>query len=63
MDVRWWRGGVVSKRTPVQHDRIRWCNPKLGDFEWREVPHSDEEGLSLPRAFMERLTDALCYAA
>ena len=26
---------------------MRWYNPKLGDFEWREVPHSDEEALSL----------------
>jgi hypothetical protein len=28
-------------------ERIRWYNPKLGDFEWREVPKSDEEALSL----------------
>ena len=29
------------------HSRIRWYNPKLEDFEWREVPKSDEETLSL----------------
>ena len=27
--------------------RLRWYNPKLGAFEWREVPKSDEEALSL----------------
>jgi hypothetical protein len=27
--------------------RMRWYNPKLEDFEWREVPNTDEEALSL----------------
>ena len=27
--------------------RIRWYNPRLNTFEWREVPESDEEVLSL----------------
>ncbi len=26
---------------------MRWYNPELEDFEWREVPKSDEEALSL----------------
>jgi len=26
-------------------DPIRWYNPKLGDFEWREVPKTDERAL------------------
>ena len=26
---------------------MRWYNPKLEGFEWREVPESDEEALSL----------------
>lgn len=26
---------------------MRWYNPKLGDYEWREVPPSDEEALEL----------------
>jgi hypothetical protein len=26
---------------------IRWYNPKLANFEWREVPHSDEEASEL----------------
>jgi hypothetical protein len=32
----------VSEQT-----QVRWYNPKLEDFEWREVPQSDEEALSL----------------
>jgi hypothetical protein len=28
--------------------RVRWYNPKLGVFEWREVPESDEEALASP---------------
>jgi hypothetical protein len=31
----------------AHHSRIRWYNPKLEAFEWREVPESDEEALSL----------------
>ena len=27
-------------------DMMRWYNPTLGGFEWREVPESDEEALS-----------------
>jgi hypothetical protein len=30
----------------VELQRIRWYNPKLKDFEWREVPESDEEALA-----------------
>jgi hypothetical protein len=26
---------------------IRWYNPKLENFEWTEVPKSDEEALAL----------------
>jgi hypothetical protein len=25
---------------------VRWYNPKLGGFEWREVPASDDEALA-----------------
>jgi hypothetical protein len=35
-------GGSVAEQK-----RIRWYNPKREDFEWREVPQSDEEALSL----------------
>jgi hypothetical protein len=31
----------------AQQKRIRWYSPRLEDFEWREVPKSDEETLSL----------------
>jgi hypothetical protein len=31
----------------ARHNRIRWYNPRLNTFEWREVPDSDEEALSL----------------
>ena len=31
----------------AEQTRIRWYNPKLEDFEWREVPKSDEQTLSL----------------
>ena len=30
-----------------QHSHIRWFNPILEDFEWRQLPQSDEEALSL----------------
>ena len=26
---------------------IRWYNPNLGGFEWREVPESDDEALAV----------------
>jgi hypothetical protein len=28
-------------------ERVRWYNPRLDNFEWREVPQSDEGALSL----------------
>jgi hypothetical protein len=31
----------------AHHSQIRWYNPRLNTFEWREVPESDEEALSL----------------
>jgi hypothetical protein len=31
----------------VELQRIRWYNPKGGNFEWREVPKTDEDALSL----------------
>ena len=31
----------------AEQQRIRWYSPKLEDFEWRELPQSDEETLSL----------------
>ena len=31
----------------VELQRMRWYNPKLERFEWREVPKSNEEALAL----------------
>jgi len=31
----------------VELQSMRWYNPKGGSFEWREVPNSDEDALSL----------------
>ena len=31
----------------VELQCMRWHNPKDGSFEWREVPKSDEDALSL----------------
>jgi hypothetical protein len=29
----------------THHGLMRWYNPKLEDFEWREVPPTDEQAL------------------
>jgi len=29
------------------HSEIRWYNPTLEDFEWREVPTTDEQALEV----------------
>jgi hypothetical protein len=42
-----WRVTGTEERSLVEQRRIRWYNPKLENFEWREVPRSDEEALSL----------------
>jgi hypothetical protein len=40
--------GIHRKEFYRDHYRsMRWYNPTLEDFEWREVPHSDEEALSV----------------
>jgi hypothetical protein len=31
----------------IELQRMRWYNPEDGSFEWREVPKSDEDALSL----------------
>ena len=31
----------------ARQKRMRWYNPALGGFEWRDVPARDEEALSL----------------
>ncbi len=31
----------------AHRNHLRWYNPKLGDFEWRKAPRTDEEALRL----------------
>jgi len=31
----------------AHHSQIRWYNPELDTFEWREVPQTDEEVLKV----------------
>ena len=31
----------------THHGQIRWYNPTLEDFEWRALPTTDEQALSL----------------
>jgi hypothetical protein len=42
-----WRTTDTEMRSLVERRQIRWYNPKLENFEWRELPESDEEALSL----------------
>lgn len=35
-----------SEPPPIAHHGLmRWNNPKLGDYEWREVPQTDEQAI------------------
>jgi hypothetical protein len=47
----------------VELQRIRWYNPKGGSFEWREVPKSDEEAISLlsSSSYTQSCTDTYWY--
>jgi hypothetical protein len=47
----------------VELQRIRWYNPKNGSFEWREVPNSDEEALSLlgSSSYTQSCTETYLY--
>ena len=47
----------------VELQRMRWYNPKDGTFEWREVPKSDEDALSLLRSssYAQSCTDTYRY--
>ena len=40
---------------------MRWYNPQLGTFEWREVPKTDEEALSLLRGYAGAQAHAAVY--
>jgi hypothetical protein len=47
----------------VELQRVRWYNPKGERFEWREVPESDEEALSLlsNSPYTQSCTDTYLY--
>jgi hypothetical protein len=47
----------------VELQRIRWYNPKNRSFEWREVPNSDEEALSLlsSSSYIQSCTETYLY--
>ena len=45
----------------VERDQMRWYNPALGAFEWREVPQSDEEALSLLEGLPNAEVQLLVY--
>jgi hypothetical protein len=40
---------------------MRWYNPRLGAFEWREVPKTDEEALSLFDSYTRAEVHAAVY--
>ena len=40
---------------------MRWYNPQLGTFEWREVPNTDEEALSLLDGYVGAEAHAALY--
>jgi hypothetical protein len=40
---------------------MRWYNPRLGAFEWREVPETDEEALSLLNGYAGAEAHAAVY--
>ena len=47
----------------VELQSMRWYNPKGGSFEWREVPNSDEDALSLLSGspYTQSCTDTYLY--
>ena len=46
-----------------EHGPIRWYNPNLEDFEWREVPQTDERALELLEGSPYSSTCARTYRA
>jgi len=50
------RGGAVAPRK-----LMRWYNPRLGSFEWREMPNTDEEALSLLDGYARAEAHAAVY--
>jgi hypothetical protein len=51
----------VGLRLVAHHSSIRWYNPKLEDFEWREVPRTDEQALEALEGFAHSSTCTEIY--
>ncbi len=45
----------------VSRKLMRWYNPQLGAFEWRKVPKTDEEALSLLEGYLGAQAHAAVY--
>jgi hypothetical protein len=50
------RGDAVAPRK-----LMRWYNPRLDTFEWREAPDTDEEALSLLDGYTRAEAHAAVY--
>ncbi|MEJ7843747.1 MAG: hypothetical protein WKF95_18460 [Rubrobacter sp.] len=48
-------------RIVAQHDRMRWYDPRLRRFEWREMPEDDAEALGLLGGYPKAEADAAVY--
>lgn len=42
-------------------NRLRWYNPRLRRFEWREMPDEDDAALDLLRGYAGAESDAAVY--
>ncbi len=54
-------GAPSEVRLMVQHNRMRWYNPKLCGFEWREMPEDDEGAFALLGGHQHAEADAGVY--
>jgi hypothetical protein len=57
------RGVWYDKRLPTFADALALARKELWAHATFRGSHSEADVVKVPRAFMERLTDALCYAA
>lgn len=45
----------------VHRNRMRWYNPKLGSFEWRDMPEYDMAAIALLEGHLHSEDDAAIY--
>jgi hypothetical protein len=57
------RAAWYDTRLPTFSDILALACKELWDCAAFRGPHSEADNVQVPRAFMERLSDALCYAA